>query len=131
MKFKQIKAGDLVLVKVSACPAFDVFRPISFWVLKQVDRVTTAQFVVNSRKYWKKDGGEVGRHLSYAYRVGDRRMDSELTDQSAEYDQFILDQEVLRKAGEAVELLSKKLCSQKDLKTANAIIELSENILGS
>lgn len=71
MKFENVKVGDIVYVEKSV--NFGWRNSKMFFIPEKVIRVSKTQFVTESKTRYKKNGSEVGRYATYAYREGDKK----------------------------------------------------------
>lgn len=62
MKFKDIKVGDIILVKDRVQSGGWSYR--HFWVKKEVTRVTPKQFTAGKKRYNKETGSVIGDNYS-------------------------------------------------------------------
>lgn len=89
MKFKDIKAGDMVYIQRPLRYGFGGIR--EYWVPVKVERVTPKQIIIGKSKYWRLDGSKVGDSwdkicfLGDAYGVGRAKV----SDQTEELNAFI------------------------------------------
>ncbi|MFW0776153.1 MAG: hypothetical protein ACN2B6_00335 [Rickettsiales bacterium] len=130
-KFKDIKAGDEVFVKVSFRRGFSIGK--WFWVPFKVERVTPKRFVTLDLRgepvtYRKSDGAEVGGK-SQAFNIGDKEcsVSQPVCDQSSEMAEY---EKAYEKSSEASYILSN--LALRDLKPEmdelNRIYEITKEL---
>lgn len=88
MKFKDIKVGDKVLVPIRIDYGFRNGK--NFYCLREVGRVTKAQFTVNDNRYRKSDGCMIGNIWLKAMNTGDKYYGNVLKDETQEMEDFRL-----------------------------------------
>lgn len=69
--FFDVKVGDLVLVKREISVGWR--QGYAYWCLSPITAVTKAQFTVANKKYWKKNGNQVGDEFKEVRKVGSLR----------------------------------------------------------
>jgi len=88
MKFGDIKQGDTVYIFTTTSMGWRGGK--SFWLPKQVDKVTPKQFTVDDQRYRKDDGSPIGgRGGADASKLGDRGFNGPVTDQTTERDALV------------------------------------------
>jgi hypothetical protein len=84
--FEKIKVGDEVLRSTSVRYGWNQGK--TFYIKKNVDRITKTQFCIGNVRYRKDSGAGIGSR-SECYPIGYERCNKPLEDQTEEYMKFI------------------------------------------
>ena len=130
MKFKDVKVGDMVYIEKEVIYGYGLSK--TFCIKDEVVRVTKTQFTTKTNRRYKKNGSEVEKFMSLAYKEGDviKRFSRGqiVTDQTQEIAAFIKKISLEKHINKAGENISIKLNSKLTVEELNIILDKIDEI---
>ena len=135
MKFKNIQAGDEVLIPVRGYIYRGYGRYKTFLVKRCVERITKTQFVVDGANYKKECGKKIGGdYFECAKQIGEQlslNSDDIAKDETTDYEVFKCELNIItsavKKAEDTLSLINSAKSHESALKHAMEFIELTHS----